>query len=184
MFYNFLMQIPIDEYFIHIALPIITNPEYQSMKKYVAHGSYSVYDHSIRVAVLAYCMCRQNRWKVDYESLIIGCLLHDFYLYDWHHAHEGHKLHGFRHPFIALMKAKKVYKLNSKVCNMIRSHMFPLTFWTIPLSKEAWILTLADKISATMEHKTIKSMKKLEKINEELENSKKEETPVLEETAL
>ena len=157
------MQTLIDESFLKIALPIVQNKEYQSMKNYVAHGCYSVYDHSIRVAVYAYSYAKRKKKKLDYESLIVGCLLHDFYLYDWHHAHEGHRLHGFRHPFIALMKAKKVYRLNSKVCNMIRSHMFPLVFWILPMSKEAWVLTLADKHCAMMEHMTIKEMRKQEK---------------------
>lgn len=149
------MNTGIDSYFLSVSLPIITNREYQSMKKFITHGSYSVYDHSIRVAAFAYQYAKKKNLKLDYRSLIIGSLLHDYYLYDWHHAHEGHRLHGFRHPFIALMKAKRTYSLNNKICNMIRSHMFPLTFWTIPLCKEAWVLSLADKCCAYREHKTI-----------------------------
>ncbi len=150
------MNIYVDDFFLNIARKIIANPEYRSMKKYIAHGRYSVYDHCIRVAIYSYSYARNKQLNIDYKSLIIGALLHDYYLYDWHKAHEGHKLHGFRHPFIALAKARKTYKLNPKVCNMIRSHMFPLTFWTIPLSREAWILQMADKKCARLEHKTVK----------------------------
>ncbi len=157
------MKIIIDEYFLSVAHKVISNDEYMSMKTFVAHGCYSVYDHCLRVAIYSYSYAKNKNLDVDYESLIIGALLHDYYLYDWHHAHEGHRLHGFRHPFIALMKARRSYKLNPKVCNMIRSHMFPLTFWTIPLSKEAWILQKADKKCAMLEHKTIKEMRRLEK---------------------
>lgn len=157
------MEIQIDDYFLSIAKKIISNPEYLSMKNFIAHGSYSVYDHCLRVAVYSYSYAKYHNVNVDFESLIVGALLHDYYLYDWHHKNEGHRLHGFRHPFVALVKAKKTYKLNPKVCNMIRSHMFPLTFWTIPLSKEAWILTIADKRCARLEHKTIKEAKKYQK---------------------
>ena len=172
------MELLIDEYFLKVALPIITNENYKSMKNYVAHGCYSVYDHSIRVAVHAYSYARKRKLNLDYKSLIMCCLRHDFYLYDWHHAHEGHRFHGFRHPFTALMKAKKIYKLNAKVCNMIQSHMFPLVFWVLPLSKEAWILTLSDKKCAYLEHKTIKAMKKIEKIS----RKKKQAEPRIEES--
>ncbi len=154
------MKILIDDYFLSIARKIITNPEYISMKKYIAHGRYSVYDHCIRVAIYSYSYAKGKNLDLDYESLIIGSLLHDYYLYDWHHTHEGHRFHGYRHPFIALAKARKTYKLNPKVCNMIRSHMFPLTFWTIPLSKEAWILQMSDKRCARLEHESIKQEKK------------------------
>ena len=82
------------------------------MKKYVAHGHYSVYDHCFRVALFAYSYAKCKGIKVDYWSLIRGSMLHDYYLYDWHHTHEGHRLHGFRHPYFALHNAKKRFTLN------------------------------------------------------------------------
>lgn len=146
-----MIELQYDSEFRKVALPILTHPEYQLLKKYVAHGHYTVYSHCFRVALYAYSYAKSKKLDVDYASLIRGSLLHDYYLYDWHHAHEGHRLHGFRHPYFALRNAKKRFVLNRKEMNMIRSHMFPLTFWTIPLSREAWILSHTDKVCARME---------------------------------
>ncbi len=154
------MKIALDNFFYSVAKRIIYDPEYQSMKKYVAHGRYSVYDHSLRVAIYAYSYAKERSLDIDYESLIIGALLHDYYLYDWHKRGEGHRFHGLRHPFFAFKKAKRRYKLTPKICNMIRSHMFPFVFWVLPLSKEAWVLQKADKRCAIIEHKTHKIPRK------------------------
>ena len=151
-----MIQLRYDSEFRKAALPILTNPEYQLMKQYMAHGHYTVYSHCFRVALFAYSYAKSKNMDIDYTSLIRGCLLHDYYLYDWHHLHEGHRLHGFRHPYFALRNAKKRFQLNRKERNMILSHMFPLTFWTIPLSKEAWLLTHADKVCARMESASVR----------------------------
>ena len=148
-----MFKILLSREFHEISSPILLDEEYQKLKKFTAHGHYSVYDHSLRVALFAYSYAKEKNLQIDYSSLIRGCLLHDFYLYDWHHAHEGHSFHGFRHPYFALRNAKERFSLNNKEKNMIVSHMFPLTFWTIPLSKEAWILTYSDKVCANAERK-------------------------------
>lgn len=157
------MKINLDPYFFEIAKPIIEKEEYKSMKNYVAHGHYSVYDHCLRVASYAYSFAKNHLLNLDYKALIVGSLLHDYYLYDWHVKEKGHGLHGFRHPYFALHNARKTYNLSLKEMHMIRTHMFPLTFWTIPLCKEAWVLTLADKICAFDEHSVMKRRKKAEK---------------------
>ena len=51
------------------------------MKKYIAHGRISVYEHSLNVARLSYKMFSFLKLK-DEESLVAGALLHDYYLYD------------------------------------------------------------------------------------------------------
>lgn len=135
---------------------IFFDPEYQTMKKYVAHGTYSVYDHCFRAALFAYSLAKEKGWKVDYSALVRGSLLHDYYLYDWHHTREGHRLHGFRHPYFALRNATKRYALTKRERNMILSHMFPVTFWIFPQYRESWILTYADKVAANRERKTRK----------------------------
>lgn len=146
-----MFQILLNAEFREISSPILHDEEYQKLKKFTAHGRYSVYDHCFRVALYAYSYAKSKNMNIDYQSLIRGCLLHDFYLYDWHHSHEGHSLHGFRHPYFALKNVKKRFSLNKKEINMIISHMFPLTFWRPPLSKEAWVLTYSDKRCARLE---------------------------------
>lgn len=150
-------NIPIlyDSFFKEVSDKIINDPDFLMMKKYTAHGKYTVYDHSIQVALLAYSYAKYKKKKVDYQSLIRGSLLHDFYLYDWHDKHGGHKLHGFRHPLFALKNASKKFNLNKIEKNMIKAHMFPLTFYLLPRYRESFILQYIDKVCALheMRHK-------------------------------
>ena len=57
-------------------------------------------------------------------------------------------MHGFTHPSIALNNANAAFSLDDKVKNIIVSHMWPVTLFDLPASKEAWIVTFADKICA------------------------------------
>lgn len=138
------INIIIDQRFKDIVHPILLTKEFQRLKTFIAHGSFSVFDHCLRVAILAYSIALMKK-NVRIDSLVRSALLHDYYLYDWHHAHEGHKLHGFRHPYIASKNAKRDFHINEFEAKLIRSHMFPLTFWTLPLSKEARIIIKAEK---------------------------------------
>lgn len=141
----------VDAYFDAIASPIIEDPLFISMKQYIAHHGVTVYDHCISVAETAYLYARKKGYKLDYSALIRGALLHDFYLYDWHHSGEKHKLHGFRHPFFALRNASKRFSLSAKEKNIIVSHMFPVVFWVFPHSKEARLVIKADRRCAWKE---------------------------------
>ncbi len=152
-----------DSYFKEVAEEIISSEIYARMKDYCAHGSVSVYEHSLLVAEYAYLYAKKKGLDIDYRSLIRGALLHDFYLYDWHKSGEGHKLHGFRHPFFAYHNAKKHFAINKKEANIIRSHMFPLVFWSFPNCKESWIVIKSDRHCAYCE-----TMKKQEMILEGL----------------
>lgn len=108
-------------------------------KNYIRHGSISVYAHCVNVA----------RMSVRMDALVIGALLHDYFLYDWHDG-EGRHLHGFTHPECAFRNAEKDYTLSPRVENIIVRHMFPLTPIP-PTCTEAWIVCIADKICAIEE---------------------------------
>lgn len=141
----------LDSFFDEIALPILNDVEYQSLKNYRAHGPISVYDHSLLVAERAYLYARKKQRDVDYASLIRGALLHDYYLYDWHKKHKGHRLHGFTHPAWALHNAQLRYSLNPIERDIIRSHMFPLTLLHWPHYPESWIVAKMDHKEANIE---------------------------------
>lgn len=141
----------LNEEFDSIAAPILEAEEYQSLKIYKAHGQVSVYDHSLFVAERSYLFAKKRNLDLDYGSLIRGALLHDYYLYDWHKKHKGHRLHGFRHPAWALHNALLAYDLNKVERDIIRSHMFPLTFLHWPHSKEAWVVSKMDHKEARAE---------------------------------
>ena len=140
-------------YFFENIKDIISNENFQSMKKYIQHGKTSVYTHSL---ILAYiCYKKSLKYKnIDRRSLIRGALLHDYFLYDWHLPRIINKrkgLHGYSHPKVALNNANNDFKLNKKEKNIIRSHMWPLTFFHMPLSKEAWLVCKYDKILSIKE---------------------------------
>ena len=119
------------------------------MKSFISHGTKSTYDHCMDVTKMSYFLSRRIPLSVDEATLLRGAMLHDYYLYDWHKPH-GY-LHGFFHPSKALKNANRDFRLNVKEQNIIKSHMWPLTLTCHPLSKEAWIVCIADKICATRE---------------------------------
>lgn len=87
--------------------------------------------------------------QVNMDALVIGALLHDYFLYDWHDG-KGRHFHGFTHPECAFRNAEKDYTLSPRVKNIIIRHMFPLTIIP-PTCTEAWIVCIADKICAIEE---------------------------------
>ncbi len=127
-----------------------TKSRFPLTKDFIQHGDVSVYEHCIFVAYMSYIIANKLNLKVDKKSLIRGALLHDYFLYDWHDKNKPVKLHGFKHPKVALKNASEDFALNKKERDIILHHMFPLTI-TPPNSKEAWIICLADKICATKE---------------------------------
>ncbi len=130
------------------------NDQVRKMKDYVQHGSVSTYEHCVRVARASFWLNRRLHLHSDEKALIRGAMLHDFYLYDWHAEDGGvHRLHGFTHPGRAAQNAKRHFRINRKEENIIRSHMWPLTFLAVPSSREAVIVCLADKACSL--HETI-----------------------------
>ena len=57
------------------------------------------------------------------------------------------------HPLIAKKNAIKYFGVNEKEQNIIESHMFPISN-VVPKYKEAWLVTLSDKLVATLEGAT------------------------------
>ena len=117
------------------------------------HGAVTTFAHSIRLACLAVWLAdRLHLWhRVDLPSLVRTALLHDYFLYDWHDDDNGtHRLHGFTHGHTALVNALKDFRLNEIERDGIECHMFPLTPLP-PRHPEGWLVSLADKISATGE---------------------------------
>mgnify|MGYP002476968658 FL=1 len=117
------------------------------------HGNVTTFAHSVRVACLAVWMadCAHLWHRVDLKSLIRAALLHDYFLYDWHDWDNGeHRWHGFTHGHAALINALMDFDLNDIGRNSIENHMFPMTPIP-PRYLEGYLVTLADKCSATVE---------------------------------
>lgn len=126
------------------------NGRFEMEKEAFQHGTVTVYEHSLRVAECSCKIAEKLGWKIDMESLVRGALLHDYFLYDWHEGSSGHRLHGFSHPVTALSNAMEDYELNFVERDIIRKHMFPMTL-VPPVTREALIVCIADKICATQE---------------------------------
>lgn len=141
--------------FFEVVHDILSDPVYNRLDQINHHGN-SILDHSLKVARIS--------WKIggflglDQVSIVRGAMLHDFFLYDWNKggsgisrkAHQFWKRHGYTHPRAALHNATSRFTLNKKEQNIILRHMFPLTPIP-PCYAEAWVVTLCDKIIATME---------------------------------
>lgn len=119
-------------------------------KEYPHHGNTTVFAHSFHVALKSLSIVHKLHMHVDERSMVIGALLHDYFLYDWHEKAKWHKFHGIRHPRFALDNAKEDYQLNDIECDIIRHHMFPGTF-VCPHTLEGWVVCIADKLCAVGE---------------------------------
>lgn len=140
-----------DKDFMEILNDILNNDTVRDMKKYRQHYDVSTYEHCLNVAYLSYKICKKLKW--DYKSMARAAMLHDLFLYDWRNSKKELKLdgyHAFVHPKIALDNASKIFELNKKEKDIILKHMWPITL-TFPKYREAYVITLTDKISAIQE---------------------------------
>ena len=139
--------------FANLIRDIISTDNFISMKNYAHHKGVSTYKHSIEVAYLCYKHYKKKERKYPIKDLIRAALLHDYYLYDWHHTGEGHRLHGFFHPGKALKNARRDYgELSKYEVDAIKHHMFPLTLIP-PRHKIGWLVCFYDKLSTIMDYR-------------------------------
>lgn len=153
-----------EDQFEQFTRDILDDPLFQETRSFVHHGEEnSVYDHSVATARMAYRLAK--RFGIDGQALCSitrAALLHDFFGYDWHgdwfkgylSQYSGWQrlrhMHAFIHGEIAAERAGHYFSLTRRECDAIASHMFPLST-RLPRTREAWILTLADKIVASRE---------------------------------
>ena len=125
---------------------------YARTRRFYQHGGVTVYAHCVRVAALSCRLANAMGLAVDRAALVRGALLHDYFLYDWHDWDNGeHRLHGFTHGRAALENAMRDFgDLNHVERDSIARHMFPLTPLP-PRYVEGYLVTMADKVSATRE---------------------------------
>ncbi len=128
----------------------IQSPVVQQMKQYNHHSHTNCFEHSVHVSYYNYLICKKFGW--DTQAAARGGLLHDLFLYDWHHYEQkaGERMHGFEHPTKALKNAQNHFDITRKEGDIIAKHMFPLTI-TPPKYKESYVIVMTDKFCSVCE---------------------------------
>ena len=86
--------------------------------------------------------------KLDYKEVTEAALLHDFFLDEVNHESRVERLR--HHPECAVKNASKYIDLTEKQVDIIKTHMFPVTF-APPKYLESWIVDLVDDFAAVYE---------------------------------
>ncbi len=122
------------------------------MDNYIQHGDITTLEHVVSVALSSYLFALKS--GLDARLAARGAMLHDLYLYDWHIKDTSKRpplTHGFTHPAVAVKNAKLLYNISKREEQIIRNHMWPLTIFHIPPTREAMVVSIADKICAFRE---------------------------------
>ena len=137
----------VEREFINASKPLLDLPEVAKLSQYEHHRGKTRLDHVTEVALLSFLWGK--RLSLDGEAIVRGALLHDLFYYDW--LHEGPRLHGFRHPDIALKNARKITLLTEKEEDIIKKHMWPLTV-VPPRYMESLVVSLADTFCSARDY--------------------------------
>lgn len=126
---------------------IINNKDFQKLRYYKQHNWSDRLMHSINVSYLSWLMARHL--GCDAKAAARAGLLHDFCLYDFHEKSADGEHQAFLHPKVAAENSMEHFDISEKERDAILSHMFPLG--PLPKSREAWLITIADKLCAAAE---------------------------------
>ena len=130
------------------------------MQEIPMHRGSNCYVHCFKVAKRAVERAlKSHRKNIDLEVVLIGAILHDYYLYDWRSDRSKKKRHGYNHQIIASQNASRDFNVSDGVKKVIESHMWPLRIKNYPKSIEAKIVSLSDKGVAMREALTSKKHK-------------------------
>lgn len=137
----------IDSEYIQDVKYILENEEFISLTNYVHHQWTNRLIHSINVSYLSWYIAKKI--GCDQKMAATAGLLHDFCPYDFRLKTPTGEPQAFFHPKAAVKNSVRLFNINQKEIDAIYSHMFPLG--PLPKSKEAWIITIADKVCAVTE---------------------------------
>lgn len=130
---------------------LLEDPRIIKLSSYPQHHGSNTLKHCVAVATRSFELAERFGWDIDEKELARGAMLHDYYQYNIKEEGMSAYEHGTSHPQIAMEKADKDFNLTKKEKNIIRGHMWPLTFAHPPKSKEAILVSLADKDIAARE---------------------------------
>lgn len=126
---------------------ILENKTFLSLSSYTHHHWTNRLMHSVNVSYFS--------WKIakffgcDEKAAARAGLLHDFCPYDFHAGTPTGEWQAFYHPKQAAKNSHETFGVTDRERDAILTHMFPLG--PVPKNKEAWIITLSDKLCAICE---------------------------------
>lgn len=131
------------------------NEKIKRMKEFGMHRGSNCYEHSFKVAkkAIKYAV-RSRRKNINFETILVGAILHDYYLYDWRRDKSKLKHHAKNHPIIASVNAIQDFGINKEVEKIIKSHMWPLNSKNYPNTREAKLVSISDKVVSIGESMT------------------------------
>lgn len=121
------------------------NPVLINLYKTKQHRTSNTYSHVCLVTRLSIFYALKHHLDIDYHSLIRGAFLHDLFYYDWREDHSKIKHHLTHHPITAIENASMHFELNDTEKDIIRNHMWPITLFHFPHTKEGKIVMMQDK---------------------------------------
>ena len=133
------------EEFESIVSPILSNKEFLKTKDKSHHGI-TRYEHLMRVSYYSYFITKILR--LNYKETARAGLLHDFFLDEVKDENGLKRL--TTHPDYALKNAMKYYDLSKLEQDIIKTHMFPVTFIP-PKYMESWIVDIVDDVAGIYE---------------------------------
>lgn len=136
-----------DEKYMEIVKDIMKNQKFQKLNECVHHGKTRL-EHSLKVSYYSYKITK--KLKLNYRETARGGLLHDFFEND-DLTKTKQKLSMFFHPYPALENSRKNFNITNLEADIIINHMFPTLPHKIPKNAESWIVSMVDKVVATME---------------------------------
>lgn len=134
-----------DTEFEAIISPILDIDEFRQLK-FITHHGITRYDHCMRVAYMSYVVSKALR--LNYKEVTEAALLHDFFTDEVDQDNSMDRLRN--HPDYAVKNASKYFELSDMQVDIIKTHMFPVTF-TPPKYIESWIVDLIDDLAALYE---------------------------------
>ena len=130
-----------------------------NMKNISMHRGSNCYIHSFKVAKLAIKRALRHK-ECNLEIVLLGSILHDYYLYDWRIERDKMKHHLSSHPHTAAENAARDFGIHEPIKKVIESHMWPINIKNFPDSTEARVISLADKTICLKEAMCSKAYKK------------------------
>ena len=140
-----------DNEFYSLLSELEHSPAIARMGHFSQHKGNTTLQHCKNVAECSYRLSRRLHMDVNVRAMTRGAMLHDYYLYNTRDMTISSYRHGVSHPRTALENASRFFRLDEKEQNIILSHMWPLTLTALPRSREALLVSVADKICAVVE---------------------------------